>query len=253
MELLMNNFFTDLTALVEINLKVRYRKTLVGFLWVILNPLLLFCVQALLFSRLLNAESSSYLAYLVSGLIPWFFVSQTAEMSCNYLSTNTLLIKNLNLHPLKLIASLAVENFVSYFIVSLLVIFYVAVTHSISLLFLINYILASSWILILVISLGFICSLINIIFKDTKYILHFIFTILYFLTPTFFYTSSLPLSLQNIIFLNPFYWMISLFRAYDGSQNLAQLFLINAVIMIFLILVSFWSWKKFKNKIYLRL
>src|SRR3989344_685929 len=115
----------ELLTLVEINLKIRYRQTVIGFLWVILNPIVLYFVQVYLFSRILNRSDSSYYFYLLSGLLPWFYLSQTAEMGCDYISSNSGLIKNLNIHPFKLIASLAVENYINMLCASIIIFFYI--------------------------------------------------------------------------------------------------------------------------------
>ena len=239
--------------LVEINLKVRYRQTAVGFFWVILNPIILYTVQAALFGQILHRTDPSYYFYLLSGLLPWFYLSQTAQMGCNYINSNANLIKNLKIHPLKLITGLALENYVNLICASLLIYFYIFLTFPSTLISFFIYIAASLWLLLLVILLTFISALLNVLFKDTNYILHFVFTILYFMTPTFFYTENLPTRFQEILKYNPFYWIIGLFRIDSLSLFSFKLLFINLIIMLFTAFLAGFIWKKYKNKIYLKL
>lgn len=246
--------FSDIISLIEINLKIRYRQTFVGFLWVILNPIVLYFVQLALFSIILVRPSENYALYLLSGLLPWFYISQTAEMGCNYINTNSNLIKNLKIHPFKLIVSLSVENFVNMLSASLLICCFILYKSiAIGSDFLLNYLLAGAYSVILISLISFISSLLNVLFKDIKYILHFLFTLLYFSTPTFFYTAGLPVELQSLIKYNPFYWVISAFRLYLGSENVKEILVFNILITIFLALTATAVWKKLKNRIYLKL
>lgn len=239
--------------LVEINLKVRYRQTIIGFLWVILNPIVLYIVQSYLFSQILHKSDSSYYFYLLSGLLPWFYLSQTAEMGCNYINSNSGLIKDLRIHPFKLVASLAIENYINMLCASIIIFFFIFINFNESASSFLFYIVASLWIVLLTTLITFISSLLNVLFKDTKFILHFIFTILYFTTPTFFYTENLPYDMQTLLKYNPFYWIIGIFRVRDFSLETIYLVLINLAIMLTLSFMSWIIWKKLKNKIYLKL
>jgi lipopolysaccharide transport system permease protein len=70
----------QLRSLTVANLKIRYRKTWIGFLWVLLNPVILLTVQSFIFLHVLNVSRNHYLLYLISGFLPWIFLSQTWEL-----------------------------------------------------------------------------------------------------------------------------------------------------------------------------
>src|SRR4051812_48169864 len=61
-------------ALTLANLKTRYRNTSLGFLWVLLNPILIYGAQSYAFGRILKLDVSHYNLFLVTGLIPWIFI-----------------------------------------------------------------------------------------------------------------------------------------------------------------------------------
>ncbi len=250
---MMLRYLNDLLTLVEINLKVRYRQTFVGFLWVILNPILLYSVQALLFKKILNQADENYYLYLLSGLLPWFYISQTTEMGSNYVKGNARIIKNFKIHPFKLITSLALENYINFLSASVLILLFISIDQPVNFSFLMRYVLASFWLVAIVTQISFISSLLNVLFKDTRYILHFVFTIFYFTTPTFFYVRKLPENFQFLVNLNPFYWMISLFREAPDAPPALLVVVVNVGFLILLSFLSYILWKKLRNKIYLNI
>lgn len=249
----MPNSILELSTLVETNLKVRYRQTAIGFIWVILNPIILFSVQAALFAQILKHSDSSFYFYLLSGLLPWFYLSQTAEMGCNYIRANAGLIKNLRIHPFKLVTSLAIENYINMMSASLIIFSFIYLKYDQSLLSLTVFIFASLWILVLACLITFMAAMLNVLFRDTNYILHFLFTILYFMTPTFFYIENLPSNISHLLKLNPFFWIISLFRIKELSAASIEIVIVNLLILVFAAALTSWTWKKLKNKIYLKL
>ena len=245
---------SEILSLIEINLKIRYRQTFLGFLWVLLNPILLYVVQLSLFTFILKKSETGYSLYLLSGLIPWFYISQTAEMGCNYINSNSNLIKNLKIHPFKLTFGLAVENFINMLCASFAICFYLFFNDSnIDITFIINYLLAGFYLVSVVSLITFISSLLNVLYKDIKYILHFLFTLLYFSTPTFFYFENISFTLQSLIKLNPFYWIISVFRLYTNAVDLNLILAVNFVILTLLFSFAIILWKTLKNRIYLKL
>ena len=243
----------ELLALVGINLKVRYRQTAVGFLWVILNPIILFTVQAVLFTRILAHSDSSYYYYLLTGLLPWFYLSQTAQMGCNYIRVNSGLVKNLRIHPFKLIAGLAIENYINLLAASLIIYVVLFLSYGGGLTSFFVFLAASIFLLVLVCLITFIAAMLNVVFRDTNYILHFIFTVLYFMTPTFFYAEHLPAEFAQLLKINPFFWVISLFRVKDFSASSIEILIANLLIFLVVSASGFWLWKKLRNKIYLKL
>ena len=74
-------FSRQLISLTLANMKARYRKTFAGFLWVILNPIILYSVQSVVFRKILKIELPDYSLFLLGGLLPWIFITSTLEMS----------------------------------------------------------------------------------------------------------------------------------------------------------------------------
>jgi ABC-type polysaccharide/polyol phosphate export permease len=68
-------------ALVGRNLKVRYKRSAFGFLWTLVNPVLMLVALSLVFTRPFSSLTPSYPAYLFPGLLVWYFFAQTTTMS----------------------------------------------------------------------------------------------------------------------------------------------------------------------------
>jgi ABC-2 type transport system permease protein len=79
--------------LVRRNLKVRYKNSMLGFLWSILNPLMQIGVWWFLFKIILGNEEPNFMARLICGFIPWFFFSQTVMDGTGCVTQEMALVK----------------------------------------------------------------------------------------------------------------------------------------------------------------
>ena len=73
-------YIEQITYLTLYNMKARYRKTVAGFIWVNLDPILTYGVQSLVFKHILNFQMRGFYLFLASGLLPWIFFMQTIRM-----------------------------------------------------------------------------------------------------------------------------------------------------------------------------
>ncbi|RYF13358.1 MAG: hypothetical protein EOO30_21415, partial [Comamonadaceae bacterium] len=63
-------------------LTLRYRRTLLGYLWTLVNPLLMMSVTAVVFATLFKLDLASYTVFLFAGMVPWNFFSMSVTQSC---------------------------------------------------------------------------------------------------------------------------------------------------------------------------
>ena len=88
---------TLLWNLVTTQLKVRYQRTALGFLWTLLHPLLLLGVLSLVFSQIMDCRFEQYAAYLFSGMIPWQCFAASVENGGRSLILNEHLIRKVGI------------------------------------------------------------------------------------------------------------------------------------------------------------
>ena len=108
-------------------MKARYRKTIAGFLWVILNPIILYLVQSVVFKKVLKIDIPDYTLFLLGGLLPWIFITNTLEMSIPYLYNSHNLLRGFRINPLLLVLSQVLDNFFNFlvaFVIILIPVFF---------------------------------------------------------------------------------------------------------------------------------
>lgn len=248
--------FTQSFLLTRASLKARYRNSFAGYLWVILAPMTIFVTQAYVFKVIFKIEAKNYFVFLLFGLSPWLFFSQTLEMSSGLLYHQAKLLKSFKMSPITLLAAQAFDNLLN----SLLVIFFALVTLSFFgdvdwakiIFFPIPYIS----ILISTLFLSFFIAVFQIFYFDTRFVTQFILGLLYFVSPIVYPENFVPEKFQFIIQLNPLTYLLRPFRTLL-DEGLTNNFFIDQFIafLISLIIASlailFWRSKRYA--FYLRL
>ena len=80
-------------ALAVKDLRVRYKRSALGFLWALLNPLLMMVILTMVFSTLMRVPVHDYPIFLISTLLPWTFFSQSLAYSAESIVSNGELLK----------------------------------------------------------------------------------------------------------------------------------------------------------------
>jgi ABC-type polysaccharide/polyol phosphate export permease len=202
-----------LRNLVSRDIKVRYKRSVLGFLWVMLNPLLMMLILSMVFSELFKVSTKDYTSYLISGIIIWNFFSQSTSTAVVSLIGNSSLIKKIYIpkaiFPLSVVIS-AMVNFI-FSLVPLTIIFYLTGTSISTNIYLVPVVI----ILIGLFSFGIslIISTLTVFFHDTIYIYEVLLLALMYMTPIFYPESIVPHKFFFIFYLNPFYHFLNVFRA----------------------------------------
>ena len=163
------------------SLKSRYRKTVAGFIWVLLNPLIMFGVQAIVFKKFLRLEMNDFYLYLVGGLLPWIFMSQTISMSASTLTANSGILRAFRLNPMVLVNSSFLDNLFNFLVASVIITCPVILFSEIGpQLGILLAPLALMPIIIGTYALSSLVAVVNIFHRDTSFVLNFIFSIFFF-------------------------------------------------------------------------
>ncbi len=248
-------FWVQVRELTIASLKSRYRKTFAGFVWVVLNPLLLFGVQSLVFKSFLKIELSNYYLFLLGGLLPWVFLSSTIQMSTPIFVTQSHLLRSFKINPMVILSAQIFDNFIN-FMASLfftLIPFYYFYHKSFLGLSLLP--IALLPLLIGTMALSLLLSLTNVFFRDTNFVVGFAFNLLFYLTPIFYPKNFIPPSWHWIVDYNPILYLLEPFRQliyFDGHQFLISL-MKGLFVSITLLVVGIITWKRKRNVFYHRL
>ena len=187
-----------LRNLVVRDLKVRYRGSILGFAWSLLNPLLMMGVFTLVFQVLSpNNAVDRYPLFLMAALVPWLFTQQALTSAMRSVTSNSQLIKKVHFPRELLPISAVLASFINFVLAYALfwligLIFGVGNTRAMLLVPLIM-----TLQLVLVMGLGLILSTTNVFFRDTEHLVEIGLLAWFFLTPVFYAMSIVP----NVTFL----------------------------------------------------
>jgi len=197
---------------VSTNLSSRYRRSTIGFLWSLLNPLFTMVIMALVFSSLYKLPFSQFSLYLFSGLLPWNLItSSLLGGSMSIINAESYLKKVYIPKIIFPLVTLGVE--ITNFLFSLVSLFILSLFFGAKLGWSILLLPLALLLLALFILGGILLlSILTVFFRDLSHILQIALLGLFYLTPILYPTSLLSGNLLNLIKLNPFYYFINLFH-----------------------------------------
>ena len=185
------------------DLRIRYKNSVLGVAWSILEPLLMLAVLFFVFSTMFKNTIEYFPIYLLSGIITYNFFKNSTSIALESLSNRSALITQIYF-PRSIPAISSVMTASIMLIVELAVLgcfmVYFQFTPSIEILYLIPiYMLA--FVFVIGISLGL--SVLNVKYRDVQFIWGIILHAGFFLTPIFYEFDMLPQYVQNILQLSP--------------------------------------------------
>lgn len=241
-----NNNRTALIALVDVNIKTTVASTRLGWLWWVINPLVMMGIYYFLVNIILGRGGENYHIFILTGLIAWQSFSNGLMGTVNVIINNSQLIRQVALPISMLIAiPILVQLFFNSIGIIIILIWNYPATgfHSLAvvpLLLLVG---------ILVYGLGLFLSVLNVYIKDTKEIVSYLLRAGFFLTPILFpvtrVTESprLPEIAKALFSLNPMTWIINAFRQIllEGQMfNWSDYFVILCISMFIVQIGLFW-------------
>ena len=198
--------------LVSRDLKVKYRRSFLGYIWSILNPLLMMLLQSIIFSYMFRNDIPNFPLYLICGNTLFTFFNETTSMGLTSVIQNAPLIKKVYIPKFIFPISQAVSRFVtmlfSFGAVLLVMIFTRATFY---------WTIFLSWLPLVLLfffscGLGLLLSALAVYFRDMMHLYSILTMGWMYATPLFYPITALPETLQKLMKLNPLYHYINLFR-----------------------------------------
>lgn len=236
------SFREVLAFLVWRDISVRYKQTVLGVAWAVLQPLLTMMIFTIFFGRLAKVPSDGipYAVFAYSALTAWTFFATAVIASSNSLISNQNLISKVYV-PRIIIPGSAVLSFVPDFIVS----------SSILIVLMLFYGVPLSWtfvlwplllvpLAVLAFAVGLILSALNVKYRDIKYVVPFSIQMLLFATPVIYPVSLVPEKYRFVMALNPLTGLIDTFRAtaLGGREIDWQLFGVGCAISVIALIIG---------------
>lgn len=201
-----------LKELTERDIKIRYRRSVLGLMWTILNPLLMMVVMTAVFSGFFRMEIENFPIYFFSGNILFSFMTEATTNAMNSIVGNGSMLKKVYVpkyvFPMSKVLASAV-NLLFSFMAMLLVMVVTKVEFCITLLLVP---IVFCYIILFSIGLGMILATSQVFFRDTGH-LYSVFTLAWmYMTPVFYPKSLLEDRLDIMIHLNPMIYFIDFMR-----------------------------------------
>jgi ABC-type polysaccharide/polyol phosphate export permease len=239
------------------SMKSRYRKTMAGFLWVLLNPVIMFGVQSVVFRKFLRLDMPDYYLFLVGGLIPWIFMTQTIQMGTSALVANSPILRSFRVHPLMLVGASVLDNFINFIFTLLIIVTPVVLFSDKG--FSWNLLWAPVTLLPLVLvafSFTMLMAVVNVFYRDANFVLGFIFSVFFFLTPVFYPVEFVPANYRWLIDFNILFHAIAPFRSTIYSPEpyaWVPLWLTGMGWGLGLTILATLYWRKKRNELFIAL
>lgn len=203
-----------LKQLIIRDIKLKYRRSYLGYLWSILNPLMMMVVLVTIFSNLFSRfDIPNYPLYLISGQIIFSLMTEATNMSVGSILGNASLIKKTYVPKYIFTISKVGSSLVNtLFSLGALLIVMVATQATFSLtILLVPLVLIQVFIFSL--GLGMFLSAAAVFFRDIQYLWGVLISMWLYLTPIFYPVNIIPEEYQAIYKnINPMYWYLEQFR-----------------------------------------
>lgn len=195
-------------------IKVRYKQTLLGILWIVLRPVLTMIVFTAVFGNMLGVSSEGvpYPVFLYSAMLPWTYFASSLQRSSSSLVASSQLITKVYFPRLLIPSAEVVSGLIDFGVASvvlgaLMVYYGIAPTAAV-------FLLPLFLLLAMITALGFGLwfGALNVRYRDVTYVVPFVIQLWQFVTPVIYGSDVVPQSFQFLLALNPMTGVVQGFR-----------------------------------------
>lgn len=222
------------------DVKVRYKQTVLGGLWVILKPFITMVVFSVLFGYLagLPSDGIPYPVFTFAALLPWQLFANAVSESGNSLIVNQQLITKVYFPRLVIPIAAVLVGLVDFaigFVVLLAMMLFYGITPTLAILTLPLFIVLT---VVTALAVGIWLSALNVQYRDVRYTIPFLVQIWLFVTPVAYSSSLIPEPWRPLLGLNPMAGVVEGFRwmLLGKTEGVGPLVLLSSVVVVVLLL-----------------
>lgn len=223
------------------NLKVHYKQTILGVLWVIFQPLVSTGIFSIFFGKIAQMQSDNlpYPLFVFSGLILWFFFSNSLSAISDVMVSEQNLIKKVYFPKIILPIAILLTNSIDFAInLAVFILFALLQGYFPNSMFIVFLLVGIFLTSVSALGLGLFLMSLNVKYRDVRYILPFFIQLLLFLTPVIYPLSIVGGMNKFILALNPVTSSIMILRASIDDSSLMQPELIIISLLSSLIILA---------------
>lgn len=250
----LKRFWAVVQNMVVQDLRVRYQRSMLGFFWTLVNPILMMATLTVVFSQLMHTEWQKYVIYLFAGMVPWTLLSGSLNDCAFCIIQNESLIRKIYLPKLIFPLTRVLINLTT-FVLSLGALFLLlapmGAKFSLPMLMLP---LAIALFTTFTLGLGLLVATMNTFFRDCSHLVTVFLQAWYFATPILYEATQFGSS-SWLLSLNPAYPFIRLFQVIirDGQWPNLGMISVAAAVATASLGVGYAAFKCYENKLVFRL
>lgn len=238
-----------LRTLVTRDLKVKYGRSVLGFVWTLLNPLITVLVLVAVFSQVVRIAIPQFWAFLLSGYFVWRFIQQTLSSGAYLLVQHGNLRRSARFPQELLIVASAATRLVEFLVEIVLVLAILAILHhsAVPQSFLIVPVLI---LLQIAITIGLLLPLatLSVFYRDVQHAVSPALLTLFYASPVFYSVDLVPEGFRGVYLLNPVAALLTLFHQalYEGVMPSLALFGGTATAACIVVLMGYAFFRHYK-------
>lgn len=234
-----------------LDLKVRYRNSVLGFVWTFLEPLLLLSILYVVFTNVFKSQIEFFPLYLLLGLIMWNMFVRGTQMSLSSILSRGGILSQIHI-PIEIppISACLTSTIMLTFEITVLGIFMVAFKFIPPLtIVILPLVIILEFFLVLGLSLPL--SVLNVRFRDIQFVWSVILQAGFFLTPIFYKVDILPQWLQSILHFNPMAQILNFAHdaALYGKLPTGNDMVIASMTTLIIFLVGYTIFRKLSSRV----
>ena len=236
--------------LVKRDFKIKYKRSVLGFVWSILNPMLMMAVQYFVFSTIFKSNVSNYAVYLLIGIVIFNFFNEACSMTMLSIVGNVGLINKVYvpkfIYPVTRVMSSLIN--LGMAMIPLVIVSVISGIKWSKAIFLTIIPLGS--IVVFSLGLGMILASSMVFFRDTQFLWNVLSTMWMYATPIFYTEDILPEGYRGFLLLNPLYHFFGVTRmaVLEGKASEPREFLYCIIAGMAMLLVGSYIFKKTQDK-----
>jgi lipopolysaccharide transport system permease protein len=226
-----------LRELVSRDMKLLYKRSVLGVAWTLINPLLQLAVFAFVFQVVLPMNVPHYSSFVFTGLLVWNWFQTSLFQATGAIVANRSLIRQPGF-PTGIIPVVITTTGFIHFILALPVLIGFLIMDGIQLKPVVLWLPILQLLqFVFTVSLSYFLAALNVTFRDTQHTLGVVLQLFFYLTPIFYALTNVPTSYQTLYYLNPMVHIVTAYRdiLIQGTQpNWQALAMLGAAMAVLL-------------------
>ena len=240
-----------LRLLVTRNIKLKYRRSVLGYVWSVLNPLMTMIVMSIVFSTMFSRNIENFPVYLFCGQLLFNFMNTSTRQAISSINANASLLKKTYVPRYIFTLSKITSGLIDLVFSLGALMIVILVTRAKLTWYALLFPVVILQLYLFCVGLGLFLAQANVFFRDVEYIYNAVVTAWMYLTPIFYPLEMLPEGVMWVVkHLNPMYFYVGQFRDLVYLGRLPGPMIHNAgwVAAIGMLIIGIWSFRRSEDR-----